>query len=291
LLRSMTGYGIGKAKVRFGIITAEIKSLNHRYLEITTRIPESIQIFEDAIRNLIYKKVKRGRVNLSLIIEDEAQNNFEVKINKQLASKYYNALKNLEKEFKLTSQIKLSDLLGFPEILEHKRKKHNLNKSWPSIKKATDKALSELVKSRKDEGKIIHKDLAMRAGVINKLLNKVKRRLPVVLRNKKNEFLKYLKKSKAKNLEDKRLEADLASYLRNIDVTEEIIRINAHIKNFKSSLLSKEEVGRKLDFIAQELNREANTIAAKTGDYQISKSIIETKAEIEKIREQVQNIE
>lgn len=287
----MTGFGAGKSKINFGTITVEIKTLNYRYLEISTRIPESIQSFEKKIKNLIHKKIKRGRVVLSLNIGNDNENDFGIKINKNVASKYCAALKKLKKEFKIGDQITVGEILNFPEIIEYKRKRYDLSKYWSKVKTVINKALSDLFKSRKEEGRIIYNDLSKRVRAIETLTNRIKKRLPVVLKDKKGRFLKHLKGSNAKDLDDEKLKLDLAAYVRNSDITEEITRIDAHLKNFKNSLKSNDEIGRKLDFIAQELNREANTVAAKSQDYQISKAVIEVKAEIEKIREQVQNVE
>lgn len=291
MLKSMTGFGAGKSKINFGTITVEIRTLNHRYLEISARIPESIRSFEKKIKNLLHKKIKRGRVELSLNVDRENENDFEIKINKNVVSKYYTALKKLKKEFKIGDQITVGEILNFPEIIEYKRKRYDLSKYWSKVKIVIDKALSDLFKFRKEEGRIIYNDLLKRVRAIEILTNRIKKRLPVVLKDKKERFLKHLRGSNTKDINDEKLKLDLAAYVRNSDITEEITRIDAHLKNFKNSLKSNDEIGRKLDFIAQELNREANTIAAKSQDYQISKAVIEVKAEIEKIREQVQNVE
>ncbi len=287
----MTGFGAGKSKINFGTIAVEIKTLNCRYLEISTRIPESIQSFEKKIKNLLHKKIKRGRVVLSLNIGSDNENDFEIKINKNVTLKYYAALKKLKKEFKIGDQITVGEILNFPEIIEYKRKRYDLSKYWSKVKIVINKALSDLFKSRKEEGRIIYKDLSKRVRAIETLTNRIKKRLPVMLKDKKERFLKHLRGSNAKNLDDEKVKLDLAAYVQNSDITEEITRIGAHLKNFKNSLKSNDEIGRKLDFIAQELNREVNTVAAKSQDYQISKAVIEVKAEIEKIREQVQNVE
>jgi uncharacterized protein (TIGR00255 family) len=287
----MTGYGKGTSKTAFGQINAEIKTLNHRYLEITTRLPDSIQSLENKINDLIHKKIERGRVNLYLNIEDDEKDDFKIEIDDKLAFQYYKALKKLKSNFDLEGKLNISQLLNFPEIIRFKSKKHDLSKHWPRIKTAINKALSETLRSRKFEGESIYKDLLKRTKVIENLLKKVKKRLSAVLEKKEKEFLARVKQSKIEDLEDKRFKLDLLTCVRNSDVTEEITRIKAHVKNFKQSLRSNNEIGRKLDFIAQELNREANTIAAKTQDYKISKWIIEVKSEIEKIREQIQNVE
>ncbi|HDM37529.1 MAG TPA: YicC family protein [Candidatus Omnitrophica bacterium] len=291
VLRSMTGYGLAEVKASFGIIKIEIKSLNHRYLEITTRIPEGFQVFEERIESFIRHKIKRGRVNLFLNIEGGNDSDIQIKINKGLVSKYLNLLKELKKEFKLGGEISLDRILDFPEVVEYKRKRYDLPCCWPDVRRATNKALLDLIKSRKKEGRIIQAELSKRIEVIKELLKKIKKRLPVVLKDKKTQFLKHLKESGIKNLNSEKFNLDLAAYLRNFDISEEITRLDAHLKDFKHSLRLNSEVGRRLDFIAQELNREANTVSSKTQDYQISKAVIEIKAEIEKIREQVQNVE
>ncbi|GAG34591.1 unnamed protein product, partial [marine sediment metagenome] len=239
----------------------EIKTLNHRYLEISAKLPESVQIFEKEIKNFVHDKIKRGRVNFSLNVESNNEDVFEIGINKKMAQRYYSALKSLQKEFRLDGSINLEQILSFPEILEFKRKKHDLTKCWPKVKLATQIALYNLIKSRKAEGKFMQKDLLKRARAIENILLKIKKRLPIVLKNQKKRFLKRIRKSQIKKIDNEKLELELTSYIQYCDIDEEVTRISAHVSNFKKTLTSNSEIGKKMDFIAQELSREANTIA------------------------------
>lgn len=291
MVKSMTGYGLGKNKSAIGMLTAEIKSLNCRYLEINMRSPERIQVFDKKIKDILQSKIKRGRVSLFFNFESDKKNNFEIKINKNAAQKYYLALKKLKAEFNLKNDITLSQILSFSDVLEYKQKKQDLIKEWPKVKAALEAALSKFIKSRSLEGKFIYNDLLKRAYIIEKLLSEITKRIPHVLNSYKKRFLKRIRRSQLRTMNNEKIELEFASFAQSCDVSEEITRIGAHVKNFKGTLKSNNEIGKKLDFIAQELSREANTIAAKSQDFKISNKVIEIKAEIEKIREQVQNVE
>ncbi len=274
-----------------GLVTVEIRSLNYRYMEVVVRLPEDIQCFEKKIKQLAQHKIRRGRVNISLNFESLNENNFKIEINKKLAAGYLKGLEKLKKEFKFKDAITLPQLLSFPDVLIYKRKNTYLEREWPRIKKAVEAALDSLIKSRGLEGRFMYNDLYKRTRIIENLLLKIEKRIPLMLNKYKKRFLSRLQRPHMKTVKSERLEADFASFAQGCDVSEEITRVKAHVKNFKQVLKANEEVGKKLDFIAQELSREANTIAAKTQDFTISKSIIEIKAEIEKIREQAQNVE
>ena len=291
MLKSMTGYGSGRVSTASGLVSVEIRSLNYRYLEVIVRLPEDIQCFEKKIKQLAQQRIRRGRVNISLNFESHNEDNFRIEVNKKLAAGYLKGLEKLKKEFKLRDPVTLPQLLSFPDVLVYKRKNTYLEREWPRIKKAAEAALDSLVKSRGLEGRFMYNDLYKRTRIIERLLLKIEKRIPSMLNKYKKRLLSRLQRPHAKTVRSERLEADFASFAQGCDVSEEITRVKAHVKNFKQVLKANEEVGKKLDFIAQELSREANTIAAKTQDFTVSKSVIEIKAEIEKIREQAQNVE
>jgi len=287
----MTGYGLGKASFASGLITVEIKSLNYRYLEISVRLPEEISHFEKKIKELIQQKVSRGRISVIVNIEKKDESDYKLKVNKKLINSYYNTLKNIKREFKLKDNLTLNDILKCPDIIALEKKTHPDYKKWNKAKKAIDDSVKDLLKSRVAEGKFIFKDLNTRANNIATLLTKVKKRLPLVIKNQRSRYLKKVTAAEKAELKTKKNSNEFFALAQSYDIAEEITRINAHIKTLKKSMTRDSEVGKKLDFIAQELIREANTVAAKTQDYSITSSVIEIKAEIEKIREQVQNVE
>jgi len=291
MLKSMTGYGLGKAPFVSGLITVEIKSLNYRYLEIIVRLPEEISYFEKKIKELIQQRISRGRISVIVNIEKNDASDYKLKVNKKLVNTYYKTLKNIKRDFKLKDNLTLADILKCPDIITIEKKVHPDYKKWNKAKKAFEDSTKDLLKSRIAEGKFIFKDLSTRANNIAKLLRKIKKRLPLVIKNQRSRYLKKVTVIEKAESKTKKNNNEFFSLAQSYDITEEINRINAHIKTLKKSMTRDSEVGKKLDFIAQELIREANTVAAKTQDYCITSSVIEIKAEIEKIREQVQNVE
>jgi len=287
----MTGYGLGKAPFASGLITVEIKSLNYRYLEIIVRLPEEISYFEKKIKELIQQRISRGRISVIVNIEKNDASDYKLKVNKKLVNTYYKTLKNIKRDFKLKDNLTLADILKCPDIITIEKKVHPDYKKWNKAKKAFEDSTKDLLKSRIAEGKFIFKDLSTRANNIAKLLKKIKKRLPLVIKNQRSRYLKKVTVIEKVESKTKKNNNEFFSLAQSYDITEEITRINAHIKTLKKSMTKDSEVGKKLDFIAQELIREANTVAAKTQDYCITSSVIEIKAEIEKIREQVQNVE
>ncbi len=290
MIKSMTGYGAGKKLIKSGFIRVEIRTLNHRYLDIVTRLPESCLVFENQIKDLIKQVTKRGRVNLSLILESPERKIPQVNIDFKLARKYYSLLQSLGKSLKLTSTINLEQIVSFPQVIIVEEKKENLNKYWPDIKKTVRMALKKLVSFRSTEGRAIYKDIKSRICDINKAVKHIEKKAPQVV----GKFRKKLEK-RIRNLDKvsdkKRIETEVSIFSQNVDITEEITRIKGHTKEFLKNLNTGKEIGRKLDFITQEIYREANTLSAKANDYLISGEAIEIKNQLEKIREQLQNVE
>jgi uncharacterized protein (TIGR00255 family) len=291
MLKSMTGYGLGKTAFATGLLTVEIKSLNYRYLEVIIKLPEEIAHFEKNIKDAVQSKVNRGRINVTANIEKQELSDYKFSVNKQAVESYYKALKKIKHDHRIKEEISLNHLLNCPDAICMEKRGHSDYKKWKKAKSAFERAVADLVESRLNEGKFIYNDLLKRANNIEKLINKIKKRLPLVIKEEKKKYLNRVAKNNADNDKRKNTDYDFSILSQNYDVTEEITRINAHTKTLKKTLKSKEEIGKKLDFIAQELIRESNTVASKTQDYVISSSVIEIKAEIEKIREQVQNVE
>ena len=292
MIKSMTGYGRGESSGKFGVFKTEIKSVNYKFFDMNSRLPNGLAIFEDRIREYIQKRVKRGRVNLSIIYEDGARKIKKLTIDKDLASSLLKEIKKFKKAKKLKGEIDINQIVAFPGVLAYNDSPVDMRKLWAHLKQALDETLDSLDESRAREGKNLSKDLLYRTRKIKKYTDAVKKRSVTSIKHYKKEFAKRIKELSGGIKMDKgRLEQEVAIYAKNCDITEELTRVKSHLGTFDQSLRSGGEKGKTLDFMAQELMREANTIGAKSSDFQISNHVIKMKSEIEKIREQVKNIE
>lgn len=293
MVRSMTGFGRGEAQAPRGKIQVELKTLNHRFFEISSRLPENFVIFDDKIRAEVAKKIKRGKVNLSLTYEGPWKTSPKLIIDKELARKYKKLLLQLKRSLKLKDDISVSQIISFPNVITVEEQPKEEAKLWPSVKTALDKALNSLLKMRKEEGRSLCKDVIKRKNAILKEISLIEHRSKLSTKEYRTQLLKKIRELSIGriSLDKGRIELEVALFAKNSDISEELTRIKAHLGSFDEALRREDEVGRKLDFIAQELHREINTIGQKTNDYKIAQIAISIKGEIEKIREQVQNIE
>jgi len=288
----MTGFGKAEHKYSGGNIVAEIKAVNHRFYEFSSRMPSSMAFLDDKMRNYINAKVKRGKINLNITIEGDHVLDRHLTVNKNLAKKYYAALSELKKELGIENNVSLEHLVSMPDVITSHSAEADTEKTWLSIRPALDKALENLIKTRQKEGAQLCKDLVKRVKMIGGITGEIKALAPLVVKNYKGILEEKIKQiSSSIKLDEGRLEQEVTMFAKNCDITEEITRLSAHIKSFENLLVSPGEAGRQLDFIAQELFREINTISAKAQDIKISRLAISMKEQIEKIREQVQNIE
>jgi len=293
MIRSMTGFGRGEAAAARGSLQIEMRTLNHRFFEISSRLPENFMVFEDKIRAEIAKKIKRGKVNLSMTYENPRKSSPKLIIDTKLARKYQDLLLSLKRSLKAKDDIRLSQIISFPNVITVEEAPKDDTKLWPDVKAALDRALASLVKMREAEGKDLADDILKRKKTILKDIILIERRAKLSFKEYRVQLLKKIKElSSGKiNLDKGRVELEVALFAKNSDISEELTRIKAHLGSFEDALKRETEVGRKLDFITQELHREINTVGQKTNDYKISQLAIAIKGEIEKIREQVQNIE
>ena len=293
MIRSMTGYGRGEASGKFGIIKVEIKSLNNKFFDIIPRMPSGLGIFEDRIRDYVQKKVKRGRINLS-VSYDEAYERPQKKasLDKKLATALLKEIKVFKKEQNLKGDVDISHLITLPGVITYESPKINTEDVWASLKGALDAALKDLDESRRNEGLNLSKDLFSRVKKIEKSIGVIEKRSSKSVEHYKSELSQKIKElSGGIEMDKERLAQEVALYAKNCDITEEVTRVKSHVIGFEKSLASGGEKGKTLDFVAQELIREINTIGAKSSDFQISSQVINIKGEIEKIREQLKNIE
>ncbi len=292
MLNSMTGYGWGESGIHGKIFTIELKAVNHRYSEVVLRLPRTLSTLEERIKRLIQSRIARGRVDAFLNVQDSNEKISCVKVDKELAGAYYKAIKELQETLGIEGDFNIKDLVELPDVLALADPVENVEEWWPAIFEALESALTGLVQMRAEEGKQLAADLVIRLDRISSLNSKIRERSPVVVEEYRerlgiriNDFMKD------SGLAPERLTAEAVLFAERSNITEETVRLSSHLKQARSCLQAGEPVGRKLDFIVQEMNREINTIASKANDLEISHWAVEVKSELEKIREQVQNIE
>lgn len=292
MITSMTGFGKGEARFRNRWITVEIKTLNHKFFDAGIKLPDNTAAFEDKIKEILQKKINRGKVNLNLVYEGTISKGGRVAIDKACARSYYNELKGLGKSLGLKDDVTVRDVMLLPGVVSYEPAAGHLSEIWPKIKAALDKALAMLVANRDKEGKAIYLDLKKRARRIAKLLAVIKSRAHLNIGEYKKKFTDRVKDlTGGRQMDAGRLEMEVAIFAKNSDISEEITRLDNHLAHFNQTIAGSGEVGKKIDFIAQELHREINTIGSKASDFKISKNVIDIKGEIEKIREQAKNLE
>jgi uncharacterized protein (TIGR00255 family) len=249
-------------------------------------------VFEDRIKDLLQKRLKRGKANLNLIYDGAISRDEKITINKRVAKNYYAQLAGLERYLGLANGITTKEIAALPGVLTYEVRERSLLTLWPRIKAALDKALDRLIAEREREGRSIYRDIAKRGIRIKRMIAFIASRAHLNIEEYRKRFAERVRDlSGGREIDMGRLEMEVAIYAKNSDITEEITRLKNHISNLERTIAGNGEVGKKLDFIAQELHREINTIGSKVGDFKISKNVIEIKSEIEKIREQAKNVE
>ncbi|MCC8027461.1 MAG: YicC family protein [Clostridium sp.] len=292
MLKSMTGFGRCENVTDEYKISVEMKAVNHRYLDLNIKMPKKFNYFEASIRTLLKKYIQRGKVDLFINYEDYTEGNLCLKYNQALAAEYMGYFEKMAAEFNIQNDVKVSTLAKFPEILTMEQAPDDEEHLWEILSGALEEAAVNFVESRGVEGENLRKDLLGKLDYMTELVDFVEERSPQILaeyRAKLEEKVKELLGGAA--IDEGRIAAEVTIYADKICVDEETVRLRSHIDNTRKELLSGESVGRKLDFIAQEMNREANTILSKSSDLSVSDKAIALKTEIEKVREQIQNIE
>ncbi len=290
---SMTGFGKGESSNERYKFILELKTVNNRYNDIHIRMPRHVRFLEENIRKLIKGYINRGRVDVSVNMEVVEGTDIEVRPNVDLALKYKSAVKELSKVLKKEEELDLKDYINFNEIIEIKNEDIDEEKTWECLSKALNEGLENLNNMRLLEGRELSQDMINNIEKITEVLLEITSGSENVVEEYKEKLEKRIKEILADeyNIDENRLYNEIAIYADKVDINEEIIRLESHIKQLKQTLKKGGTVGRKLDFILQEANREINTIGSKTQDLNITKNIIEVKNLIEKIREQAQNIE
>ena len=292
MLRSMTGFGRCEIADQDRKVIVEMKSVNHRYCDITIKMPKKLGFFEAAIRSLLKKYIQRGKVDVFITYEDYTENRSCLKYNRELAAEYLKALRQMQADFGIEDDIRVSSLSRYPDVLVLEEQPVDEDELWHFLEEAIKKACDGLVETRTREGEQLKQDLIAKLDGMLDTVGYIAERSPEIiteyrarLEDKVRELLGDA------NIDEGRIAMETTIYADKLCVDEEIVRLRSHIESTKTTLESGGGVGRKLDFIAQEMNREANTILSKANDLAISNKAIDLKTDIEKVREQIQNIE
>lgn len=292
MVKSMTGFGRSELIDENRKITVELKSVNHRYLDINIRMPKKLNFFDASLRGVLKKYATRGKVDIFISYEDFSENTAVLKYNEQLAREYMNYYEKIGHDFAIKNDITVMSLAKSPEVFVMEEKTVDEEELWMFLDKVFEAACSKFVESRVVEGEHLKNDIIDKLNGMLKYVDFIEERAPLII----EEYKKKLEEKTREFLEnaqidDGRIAAEVILYADKVCVDEETVRLRSHIEKMISELKAGGDVGRKLDFVAQEMNREANTILSKSSDIEITNVGIDLKTEIEKIREQIQNIE
>ncbi len=294
MIKSMTGFGRSEYNDGKRNIIVEIKTVNHRYADISVRMPRRYSFVEDKVKNTIKEKIKRGKIDVSIMVENLTENDVNIKLNTMIAQQYYDNLKELQRQFDVTGEITLQYLAGMPDVLKSIPDVDDEEEMTKCILQPVRDAAANLEAMRMVEGEKLARDLMMRADIIKDLVDQIEERaelVPKAYTEKLRERIQELIGNSVTVPED-RILVEAAIFADKCNITEELTRLNSHMDQMKSIIeKSSQPDGKKLDFLVQEMNREANTIGSKANDITVTNLMLQVKAEIEKIREQVQNIE
>lgn len=289
---SMTGFGRAKELIGDYDITVEIKSVNHRFFEYSSRLPRVYMFLDDKLKSLCQENISRGKVELSVIVEDVSDNSTELIINRSYMQAYMQAIGELAKEYRLKNDVKLSDVISNSEIFTVHRRGVDENALTEAVMTVAKKAIESFVQARKTEGERLVADVKSRAEYILECVGKVEERSPQTVKEYRERIEEKIRELIGDvHIDEQRLLTETALFADKVAVAEETVRLRSHINAMNELFDAGGAIGRKLDFIVQEMNREANTIGSKAQDMEIAKTVVEIKSEIEKIREQIQNIE
>lgn len=292
MTRSMTGFGRASVETEKMNVSVELKSVNHRYFELYSRIPRTYGFLEEKVKSYLQTRVSRGKIECNISIEALDEDNAVVRVNHSLAKAYIDALSELADTYNLRNDISASSLTRFGDVLTVHKEETDEEAVWEIVRTALSQACDSFIEMREREGEKLKEDICGRADTILEKVAFVEERSPQTVREH-NERLKQRIRELIEdaNVDEQRLLTEAAIYADKIAVDEETVRLRSHIDQLKSMFNEDIAIGRKMDFLVQEINREANTIGSKASDIEINRTVVDIKAEVEKIREQVQNIE
>ncbi len=288
----MTGYGRGESDRDGAKVSVEINSVNRRQSDIVINLPRELSALEPRVRQVVSEQVARGRTNVSVAYAPAANGARGLALDRGLARSYHDAMRELQNELAVPGEITIGMVLQAPGVMRFSEESVAPNEVWPALEEALGRALDELVKMRTREGKHLAKDLIHRLKVVRQALKEVRRLHPAVAERHRVVLLERINKAGVEiEPNDERLLKEVAFFADRSDVSEELTRLESHLAQFAHTLRKEEPVGRALEFITQEISRELNTLGAKAADPEISQHVVACKAEVEKIREQIQNLE
>ena len=292
MIKSMTGFGRCEVTEGNRKYTVEMKSVNHRYLDVNMKMPKALNFFESTIRNVLKEYMERGKVDLYITYEDFSEERFSLKYNEELAGEYLTHLNAMAEKFGLENDIRVSTLSRYPDVFTMEEIETDEKELWAGLEKAIRGAAEQFVTSRITEGEHLKADLCAKLDTMLSYVDFIEERSPVIMKDYRERLeAKVQELLGDRQIDDGRIATEVTIFADKICVDEETVRLRSHIKGMKAALEAGGSIGRKLDFIAQEMNREANTILSKANDLEISDTGINLKTDIEKVREQIQNIE
>ena len=290
---SMTGFGRGEFKNDNYHFLVECKTINHKYCDINVRLPRKISFLEDKIRNYVKNFVKRGRVDLYIKLDLIGSEDVKLKFDDKLATQYVNILKEIKEKFDLQDDISVMNVAKFPEIVKCEEKEEDEDLYWSMLKEALDMSMEKLTQMRKEEGEKLAIDTIERCDILANLIDEIEKYSNTVVdeyREKLNNKISEILENPS-IIDENRLAQEVAIFADKSSITEEIVRFRSHIEQLRKTVEKNDSIGRKIDFLIQEMNREVNTTGSKSSNINITNLVVEVKSELEKIREQIQNIE
>lgn len=293
MAKSMTGFSMGEYKDDKYNISVECKTINHKYLDVNPRLPRKVSFLEDRLRQLVKDYISRGRVDMFIKFDTVSSSGAKLVYDEDLAKQYFEILKRIKDGFDLKQEINPVEISKFPEIVSVTEAEDDEEILWNALREASEKALMSLSNMRKEEGTKLEKDIIERSNLLEKYIDDVERFSDTVVedyRSRLNQRIGEILENPAL-VDEARLAQEVAIYADKSSITEEIVRFRSHINQLRNTIVNDDSIGRKLDFLIQEMNREVNTIGSKSSAIDITNLVIQIKAELEKIREQVQNIE
>jgi len=292
MLKSMTGFGRAEGEMTLGKVVVESRSVNHRYCDINIKLPKRLALFENRIKEIIRSQVSRGRIDVSLRLDNLGEEKVQLSVDLDLAEQYYRVLQDLKERLRLKDEVTLNLLAGAKDLITAKEELGDIEPYWQEVLPILRQSLKNMDEMKRLEGESLTKDLQQRVKHITEHLQMIKQQYPFRLK----AFLARLQERLRSLLEGMetdplRFQQEVALLAERTDITEEVVRADSHLVQLRNLLEGNEPVGRKMDFLLQEIHREVNTVSAKANDAEISQRVVEIKSELEKIREQVQNVE
>ena len=290
---SMTGFGRGEYKDDNYYFLVECKTINHKYCDINIRLPRKISFLEDKARNFIKNYIKRGRVDIYIKLDLLGSEDVNLKFDETLANQYVNILREIRDKFDLVDDISVMNVAKFPDIIKTEEKEEDEDLLWSMLSKALEETLTKLKEMRSEEGQKLAQDVLERCDILQNTIEEIEKNsynVVIDYKEKLNNRISEILENPSL-IDENRLAQEVAIYADKSSITEEIVRFKSHIGQLRSTIVKDESIGRKIDFLIQEMNRETNTIGSKSSDLNITNLVVEIKSELEKIREQIQNIE